>query len=125
MTEEIRNIFLALTAEQEEDRRLFGKGYQENDYVFKWPDGHPFATDYVTKYFAKMLKRCGLPHIRFHELRHSCASILLNDGCSLKDVQEWLGHANIQMTANIYGHLDLGRKQTVAENLSARLRTAG
>lgn len=56
-------------------------------------------------------------HIRFHELRHSCASLPLNAGFTQKDVQEWMGHANITMTANIYGHLD----QNMAQQLSGSL----
>lgn len=122
MTDEAREIFLAAKAAEEENRRLLGKEYQENDYVFKWPDGHPFAPDYVSKHFAKMLKRCALPHIRFHELRHSCASLLLNNGFTLKDVQEWMGHSDIRMTANIYGHLDTARKQGMADKLTSCLK---
>lgn len=62
-----------------------------------------------------------MPHIRLHELRHSCASLLINAGFTLKDVQEWMGHADIKMTANIYGHLDVSRKQSMAEKLSGDL----
>ena len=122
MTEEARAIFLTAKAQEEESCRLFGKGYQRNDYVFKWPDGRPFEPDYVTHHFAKVLARNGLPHIRFHELRHSCASLLLNNGCNLKDVQEWLGHSDIQTTANIYGHLDTARKQEIADRLTSCLK---
>jgi len=118
MTEEAREIFLKAKAEEEENQRLFGKAYQKNDYVFKWPDGRTFAPDYVTHHFSKMLERYGMPHIRFHELRHSCASLLLNNGCGLKDVQEWMGHSDIQTTANIYGHLDTSRKQSLADKLT-------
>ena len=118
MTEEARGIFLKAKAEEEENQRLFGKAYQKNDYVFKWPDGRTFAPDYVTHHFSKMLERYGMPHIRFHELRHSCASLLLNNGCGLKDVQEWMGHSDIQTTANIYGHLDTSRKQSLADKLT-------
>ena len=107
-----------IKAEEEENQRLFGKAYQKNDYVFKWPDGRTFAPDYVTHHFSKMLERYGMPHIRFHELRHSCASLLLNNGCGLKDVQEWMGHSDIQTTANIYGHLDTSRKQSLADKLT-------
>ena len=121
LTEEARGIFLAAKEAEEENRRLFRKSYKANDYIFKWPDGTPFAPDYVTHHFAKVLKRNGLPHIRFHELRHSCASLLINNGCGLKDVQEWLGHSDIQMTANIYGHLDTARKQSLAEKLTSCL----
>ena len=61
------------------------------------------------------------PHIRFHELRHSCASILIAMGWTLKDVQEWLGHSDIQMTANIYFHLDISRKVNIAASLTPKL----
>ena len=77
--------------------------------------------DYVSDKFPKLLKANGVPHIRFHELRHSCASLLINSGFGLKDVQEWLGHADIKMTANIYGHLDVARKQSMADQLSGAL----
>ena len=122
MTEEARGIFLKAKAEEEENQRLFGKAYQKNDYVFKRPDGRTFAPDYVTHHFSKMLERYGMPHIRFHELRHSCASLLLNNGCGLKDVQEWMGHSDTQTTANIYGHLDTSRKQSLADKLTECLR---
>ena len=49
---------------------------------------------------------------------YSCASLLLNNGCGLKDVQEWMGHSDIQTTANIYGHLDTSRKQSLADKLT-------
>ena len=52
---------------------------------------------------------------------HSCASLLINAGFTLKDVQEWMGHADIKMTANIYGHLDVSRKQTMAAKLAGDL----
>lgn len=121
LTDEARNIFLAAKEKEVENRRLFKNAYQENDYVFKWDDGHPYSPDYVTKQFSKLLKKHGLPHIRFHELRHSCASLLLNAGFTLKDVQEWMGHADIKMTANIYGHLDINRKQNMADQLAGSL----
>ena len=121
LTEEARQIFLAAKQAELENKHLFGKGYHENEYVFKWPDGDPLKPEYVSAHFAKLLKRYDLPRIRFHELRHSCASLLLNHGHSLKDVQEWLGHADIQMTANIYGHIDIQRKQGMADTLSGSL----
>lgn len=100
---------------------MFGRQYTENCYVFKWDDGTPYRPDYITAKFSDLLKKHGLPHIRFHELRHSCASLLINEGFGLKDVQDCMGHADIKMTANIYGHLDVARKQTMAEKLSGSL----
>jgi integrase len=118
---EAREIFLRAKREEEENRRLCGKGYQENDFIFKWPEGTPFSPDYVSSHFALLLKNNGLPHIRFHELRHSCASLLLNSGFTLKDVQEYMGYSDIQMTANIYGHLDTQRKNLLTEKITASI----
>ena len=117
-------IFQKSKADELRNRKSFGKMYCENDYVFTWPDGRPISPDYVSKHFQKLLNRNGLPHIRFHELRHSCASLLLSAGFTLKDVQEWLGHSDIKMTANVYGHLDTARKQTIADHLTGALKTA-
>lgn len=118
LTDEAMQIFEDLSKAEDENRRFFGSGYNKNDYVFKWPDGTPFRPDYVTRHFRVLLKKNGLPHIRFHELRHSCASMLLNEGFSLKDVQEYMGHADIRMTADLYGHLDVARKDSLARNLA-------
>lgn len=114
---EIRALLLHEQEKQKENRRLFGKSYKNTDYIFTWPDGTPFSPDYVSHGFSKLLKKNGLPHIRFHELRHSCASFLVNNGFTLKDVQEWLGHSDIKITANIYSHLDVSRKQSMADKL--------
>ena len=70
-----------------------------------------FVTEYVSQHFKRLLEWNNLPHIRFHDLRHSCASILLSRGFTLKDVQERLVHSDITLTANIYGHFDIERKK--------------
>ena len=121
LVDEAKKIFLVAKEREVQNHRLFKKDYRENDYVFKWDDGHLYAPEYVSQKFAKLLKKYGLPHIRFHELRHSCASLLLNEGFTLKDVQEWMGHADIKMTADIYGHLDAARKKGMADKLSGSL----
>ena len=64
--------------------------------------------------FGKLLEQNGLRHIRFHDLRHSCASLLLANDVPLKQIQEWLGHSDISTTANIYSHLDYKSKLTSA-----------
>lgn len=118
ITQEVKNILLMLKEQEKENRRLFGGEYVENDYIFKWQDGKPFAPDYVTMKFSKLLKQHNLRHIRFHDLRHSCASLLVANGFMLKDIQEWLGHSDIQVTANIYAHLDVKRKSSIANSMS-------
>lgn len=121
LTQEAREIFLKAKADERINRQLCGDEYEQNDFIFKWPNGKPFSPDYVSSHFSLLLKNNHLPHIRFHELRHSCASLLLNNGFTLKDVQEYMGHADIQMTANIYGHLDTQRKQLLTEKMEASL----
>lgn len=121
LSPDIKQLLLDLKAQQERDRKVCGKSYFQTDYVFRWPDGHPYAPDYVTRKFSQLLKRHGFPHIRLHDLRHSSASNLLGMGYGLKDVQEWLGHADIKMTANIYGHLDIQRKLALADSMSELL----
>ena len=65
---------------------------------------------YLTTHFPYVLEKNGLRRIRFHDLRHSCASLLFSNGVSMKEIQEWLGHSNISTTANIYTHLDYNSK---------------
>ena len=105
LTDDAVRLFKILLQQEQYYRNHFGKDYIDNDYVFTWEDGHPYSPDYVSHTFHKLLKKYDLPHIRFHDLRHTCASMLLSEGYGLKDVQEWLGHSDIKMTANIYGHL--------------------
>lgn len=118
---EAEAIFQEARESQAENHRLFGREYHPSEYIFTWPDGRLIPPDHVTKKFSKLLRENDLPHIRFHELRHSCASLLINEGFTLKDIQEWMGHADIQTTANIYGHLDVARKQSMADKLGSAL----
>ena len=118
LTPDVKEILLLLKAQEKENRRLFGKQYIDNDYIFKWQNGKPYAPDYITMKFSKLLKQHKLRHIRFHDLRHSCASMLVSNGFELKDIQEWLGHSDIQITANIYAHLDAKRKKDIANSMS-------
>ena len=115
---EMRILFEQTKANEALNCRLFGREYYENAYIFKWPDGRTFSPNYVSCKFRALLKQHDLPHIRFHDLRHSCASLLIAQGFGLKDVQEWLGHADITLTANTYAHLDMGRKKSIAESIA-------
>ena len=121
MLENIRKLLLQLKEREKKNRELFGNEYHENEYIFKWDNGKPFSPDYVTQRFSRLLELNGLPHIRFHDLRHSCASLLISHDFTLKDIQEWLGHADIKMTANVYSHLETTRKNKLAESMSTSL----
>lgn len=121
---EIRELLLQLKEEEQKNREFFGDAYVENDYIFKWANGAMYDPSYISHKFGDLLRKYSLPHIRFHDLRHSCASLLLAKGCSLKDVQDWMGHADIKMTCNIYGHLDLSRKKMTSEIIRETLAQA-
>ena len=121
LTDDAVRLFKILLQQEQYYRNHFGRDYIDNDYVFTWEDGHPYSPDYVSHTFHKLLKKYDLPHIRFHDLRHTCASMLLSEGYGLKDAQEWLGHSDIKMTANIYGHLDIRRKRSIANGLEQAL----
>jgi integrase len=103
---EVKEILLMAKQRQEENKRIFKRAYINTDYVCVFDNGEPMKPGYVSVRFTDMLKKLGMRHIRFHDLRHSCASILLNKGCNLKDIQAWLGHSNYATTANLYAHLE-------------------
>ena len=113
--EELEKL-LALREQQKENRRVCGNCYSKkyDGYVFVDAMGNIFNPRSVTANFSKLLEQNGLRHIRFHDLRHSCASLLLANDVPLKQIQEWLGHSDIGTTANIYSHLDYKSKITSA-----------
>ena len=105
--EEIKKL-LEEKAKQNEMQEMFGKGYNKDylDYVNVDAIGNIYNPDYVSEHFAVLLRKHGLRRIRFHDLRHSCASTMLALGKQMKDIQMWLGHSDIGTTGNIYSHLD-------------------
>lgn len=88
-----------------------------NEYICTDAAGVPLRPDSLTRGFQRALKRCNLPPMRFHDIRHSTASILFDMGWSLEDVKNWLGHADIETTSNIYLHYTKDRQRMVARSL--------
>ena len=107
-----KELLLRIKEEQAEQRRICGKSYctEYLEYIYLDPVGKLIRPDFVTQHFALMLEKKNCRKIRFHDLRHSCASLLFSHGVSLKEIQEWLGHNNISTTANIYTHMDFNKK---------------
>ena len=114
---EIKKVLIELKDTIKINKKTFGNTYAKTDYVFTWQDGKPYRPDYITKEFQKVLARNNFPKMRFHDLRHSCASILYDKGWELKDIQTWLGHADIETTANVYTHISNTRKNNMAKNI--------
>ena len=114
-------LFQKHKEQQEKNKRLFGKEYIESDYIFTWEDGRLYRPDYITSAFKKALRESEFKNMRFHDLRHSCASILYDKGWGLKDIQKWLGHADIETTGNIYTHINQDRESLVADDMENTL----
>ena len=86
--------------------------------------GRLHSPHYLTEAFAKLLKKHGLRKIRYHDLRHSCASLLLANGVPMKQIQEWLGHSDFSTTANVYAHLECNSKRLSAAAMTNGLQDA-
>ena len=117
----MRERLLTLKEEQQENRRLCGRSYIKEylEYVCVNEIGDLIKPHYVTESFPKLPGAKGMRQIRYHDLRHSCASLLLANGVPMKQIQEWLGHSDFSTTANIYAHLDKSGKDISAETISA------
>ena len=113
----IRKYLLDLRVRQAENRRLCGNCYCKDyeGYICINEMGYLLNPNRVSAMFELTLQQNHLRHIRFHDLRHSSASLLLANHVPLKQIQEWLGHSDFSTTANIYAHLDVASKQNTAE----------
>lgn len=133
LTPVLRAKLLAVQAEQEQHRKLCGRSYnkEESRYIYTDALGNRIKPDYLSSQFPIFLEQNGFRHIRFHDLRHSCASLLLANGVSLKQIQDWLGHSTFKTTADIYAHLEADSKLVAAaaltwiDNTSLAKETAG
>ena len=107
-----RQYFLEVMKSQEENKKLCGNwyNYEYDGYIFVDLVGNILKPNYLSTQFPRCLERHGLRKVRFHDLRHSCASLLLANGVPLKSIQEWLGHSDFSTTANVYSHLDYSAK---------------
>ena len=112
---------LAVKAQQERNQKLCGRSYNREflEYICVDDIGDRFKPNYITSQFPRLLERNGFRKIRFHDLRHSCASLLLASGVPMKHIQEWLGHSDFSTTANIYAHLDYSSKLTSASAMES------
>ena len=92
-------------AHQREERLAAGGRWPESDFVFTTIVGTPCDPDNLRRSFRALLKRAALPHFRFHDLRHSAASLLLAQGVAARVVMETLGHSRISVTLDTYSHV--------------------
>jgi len=101
---------------QLKERILLGEKWQDYDLIFPSPIGTPLDPSNVLKAYKNCLKRAGLPNLRFHDLRHSAATLMLQQGVNPKIVSEHLGHSDISLTLNTYIHVLPPMQEEAAEN---------
>lgn len=121
LTDEQTEIFRQIKKKENYYKKLFGREYIENDYIFKHQDGSLYYPDYPSKAFGKLIKKIPeLPqNVTFHGLRKSCVSILVHEGLDVKSIQKWVGHADIDTTLKIYAKVkDKDSKREVLNTMT-------
>lgn len=116
----VEQLLLEEKEKQEMFRRLFKKAYCRDylDYICVDQTGKILRPNYVTEHFSWLIEKYDLRKVRFHDLRHTCASLLLSNGISMKQIQIWLGHSTFATTADIYAHLDYSAQEASANAMS-------
>lgn len=124
LDEELKKRLLEIKEQQENYQKKFKRSYSKEwlDYVMVDELGGLILPDYITPAWKRLLETNNMRVIRFHDLRHTCASLLLNkgkqNGITLKDIQVWLGHSDFSTTANTYSHLDATSKVSSLSTLA-------
>lgn len=115
--------FRKVLEQQKINAQIMGNSYihKYDNYICVNAMGDLIKPDYVSDTFNALLKKNGLRHIRYHDLRHSCASLLVSLGFNLVEIQQWLGHADFRITANTYSHVDMKEKFRMVDCLEKNL----
>lgn len=123
LPEQVYELLVEIKAKQELYKKMFKSSYSReyDDYVCVNQLGELMKPSYVTEHFAAIIQDLGLRKIRFHDLRHTFASVLINNDVPLINVSRFLGHSDISTTANIYAHLDKSNKQSSADVMTGVL----
>ena len=106
---------------QAAERLRVGSAWKDNDLVFANEIGRPMDPSNLLKRFRRLLEDAGLPRLRFHDLRHTAATLLLGEGVHPKVVSDLLGHAQIGITLDLYSHVTPTMQQAAADALDAVL----
>lgn len=120
---DVEEILLKHKVKQEAYKKQFRRGYSQKylDMVCVNQVGELLKPNYITTRFPEVLKKYGMRPIRFHDLRHTCASLLVAKNINMKIIQVWLGHSNMSTTADIYSHLDTNAKSEAGRAIESVL----
>lgn len=124
---DVEEILLKHKAKQEAYQKQFRRGYSRKylNMICVNQLGELLKPNYITARFPEVLKKYGLRSIRFHDLRHTCASLLVGQNINMKVIQIWLGHSNMSTTADIYSHLDSNAKSEAGRAIDGLLGIKG
>lgn len=118
---DVKSLLLARNRQKQKNKKLFGDCYNDTGYIFTKDDGSTYYPSYPTHTLQKILKNNELPHIRWHDLRYSTASLLVEKNWHMKDISEWLGHENISTTMDIYAKINIAHKRRLGNGLGGVL----
>jgi len=104
---------------QEREKEAYAEIYLDEGFVFARPDGRYLNPRQMLEHFHKFLEKYGITDIRFHDLRHTAATMMIESGISIKIVQDILGHSNLATTADIYSHVSENAKEKAMKQLEA------
>ena len=121
LTKTMKAYLQEVQAKQREEKEFLGAAYMDSGYVCVTPDGKPITPNAMSMHFRRMMAKSGLPPLRFHDLRHSVATLLHGAGRDIQDIQGWLGHSDISTTANIYSHFLYSAKRDMADSIESAL----
>lgn len=100
---------------QKKMKMAFRDTFVDNNLIFTTSTGKPIFPRSLTTQFNQLIKTANVPKIRFHDLRHTHATMCLEAGMSLKEVQDRLGHSSIKTTGDVYAHVTESMKEKSAE----------
>lgn len=107
--------------QQQQEQEILGNSWPNTGLVFTSTRGTPLEPRNVVRLFHSMLQRAGLPHKRFYDLRHTCATLLLVQGVHPRVVMEILGHSQISLTMNTYSHVSPTLQREAASRMDELL----
>lgn len=117
-------VLRAHSEKPERDAALLGIPPSDDALVFGHPEGSPRVPSTLTLAFWRLTRRIGLEGVRLHHLRHSMASLYLEHGVNLKAVAEWLFHASVTNTLDLYSHWLPGVQEAAAAKFEAAMESA-
>ena len=104
-------------AVQNAERLAWDEAWTDTGYLFTWEDGQPLHPQTLANEYRRLVRQAGVPPIRFHDLRHTGATLALANGVPVKVVSERLGHTDIKLTFNVYAHVLPGMQEAAAARI--------